>query len=65
MISKISESLGRIKGLEDGTSVEVSSVETQVSQYTTIDRKIPVIFRIKAQLTTLTLTLTLSVVKIY
>lgn len=63
MISKISESLGRIKGLEDGTSVEVSSVETQVSQYTTIDRKIPVIFRIKAQLTTLTLTL--SVVKIY
>lgn len=62
MISKISESLGRIKGLEDGTSVEVSSVETQVSQYTTIDRKIPVIFRIKAQLT---LTLTLSVVKIY
>lgn len=65
MISKISESLGRIKGLEDGTSVEVSSVETQVSQYTTIDRKISVIFRIKAQLTTLTLTLTLSVVKIY
>lgn len=63
MISKISESLGRIKGLEDGTSVEVSSVETQVSQYTTIDRKISVIFRIKAQLTTLTLTL--SVVKIY
>lgn len=60
MISKISESLGRIKGLEDGTSVEVSSVETQVSQYTTIDRKISVIFRIKAQLT-----LTLSVVKMY